>query len=255
MKAPKPVGLTLATLMILSPVVGLVGGMEPAHADDDWFEEVRENCERVSSGYFCRDSRIKRSAQRRHDPFERTRSRQDDIYSRNDNRYEVRAGRIYEGAVIETRTYNNDRFDVRQGESRSLTLLVDRDVRSDTDNYVLIPKDSRIFGKLKSKDGGVRYEADYITLANGKRYDLDARSEILYPRDRRSNNRISSSAATVILGTILGRGRNDSAVGDVIRGGDIFSSSRNRGRNDDYISINPKNDLDLRLTDDFRIRD
>lgn len=256
MKAPKPVQLTLTSLMILSPMLGVISGIEPARADDDWFEEVRENCQRVNSGYFCRDSRIERSSRGRYDPFG-NRSRRDDIYRRNDSRYDIREGRIYEGAVIETRTYNNDRFEVRRKDSRSLTLLVDKDIRSDTDNYVLIPKGSRIFGKLKSHDGGVRYEADYITLFNGKRYDLDARSETIYPRGRRSNSRVSSSAANIILGTILSRGgsRSDSTIGNVIRGGDIFSSSRNRSRNDDYVSINPKNDLDLRLTNDFRIRD
>ena len=264
MKTPKPLGLTLAGLMLLTSATGVLTGVEPARADDDdWFEEVRDNCQRVNNGYFCRDS----------DRYERSRSRgrwgngswknkskkgrSDNYYGnrRNDDYYNSRNssrdGRIYEGSVIQTRTFDNDRIKIRRGDSLSLTLVVDRDVRSDTDNYVLIPKGSRIYGKLQPNDGGIRFKADEIILTNGRRYNLKARSETVYARNR-SGSRISNSAATVILGSILGRDR-DSRVGDVIRGGDILS--RSRSRRDDYIYINPKSDLDLRLTDDFRIRD
>jgi len=260
MKTPKPVGLTLASVIVLSPVIGLMGRIEPAHAGNDWFEEVRENCQRVNGGYLCRDTpSSSRKSRGRWGPVESTRSSRPDIYQNdpykndpyNNGRDWVREGRVYEGAVIETRTFNNDRFEVRRGDSRSLTLVVDRDIRSDTDNYVLIPEGSRIFGKLKPNDGGVRFEADYVTLSNGKNYDLDARSDTIYGGNSRSRDRISSSAATVILGTILGRGGAD--VGDVLRSGSIFSGSNNR-RNDDYISINPKSDLDLRLTKDFKVK-
>ena len=256
MKTPKPLGLTLAGLMLLTSATGVLSGVEPARADDDddWYEEVRENCRRVDNGYYCsRSGRYgnrswdRKSKKRRNDDYYYNR-RNDDFYSNRSRRN--RSGRIYEGSVIQTRTFDNDRIKIRRGDSRSLTLVVDRDVRSDTDNYVLIPKGSRIYGKLRSKDGGIRYQADEIMLTNGRRYDLDARSDIVYPRNR-SRSRISSSAATVILGSILGRDR-DSRVGDVIRGGDILS--RSRSRRDDYIYINPKRDLDLRLTDDFRIR-
>ena len=263
MKTPKPLGLTLASLMLLTSATGVLTAVEPARADnDDWFEEVRENCRRVNNGYFCRESdRYERSSRDRygHGSWKKQskKRRQDDYYSnrRNDDYYynsrnESRPGRLYEGSVIQTRTFDNDRIQIRRGDSRSLTLVVDRDVRSDTDNYVLIPKGSRIYGKLKPDDGGIRFKADDIVLPNGRRYDLDARSETIYARNR-SGSRISNSAATVILGSILGRDR-DSRVGDVIRGGEIFTRSRNR--RDGYIYINPKKDLDLRLTDDFRIR-
>ena len=262
MKTPKPLGLTLAGLMLLTSATGVLSGVEPARADDDdWYEEVKENCRRVNNGYYCsRSERYERSSRGRYGngswKKKSKKSRNDDYYynRRDDDFYNsrsrTRSGRIYEGSVIQTRTFDNDRIKIRRGDSRSLTLVVDRDVRSDTDNYVLIPKGSRIYGKLRSKAGGIRYQADEIILTNGRRYDLDARSDIVYPRNR-SRSRISSSAATVILGSILGRDR-DSRVGDVIRGGDILS--RSRSRRDDYIYINPKRDLDLRLTDDFRIR-
>ena len=259
MKAPKSVGIALASLMTLSSAVGVMTGIEPALADDDddWFEEVRDNCQRVNSGYFCRDEHYSKGNNGRGNNNRVGNGRwfPNDIYKnkdrRNDDyRYGVREGRIYEGTVIPTSTYENDRFEIRRGDSRSLTLVVDRDIRSDTDNYVLIPEGSRIYGKLRSNDGGIRYEADSI-LINGRSYNLDARSDTIYPRNR-SGNRISSSAATVILGTILGR--NSSQVGDIFRGGEILSRSRDR-REDDYIVINPKsNDLDLRLTEDFRIK-
>lgn len=267
MKTPKPLGLTLAGLMLLTSATGVLTGIEPARADDDdWFEEVRDNCQRVNSGYFCRESDRYESNSRsnRRGTFgngswkNKSKSRRNDDYyygnRRNDDYYNSRTnsreGRIYEGSVIQTRTFDNDKIKIRRGDSQSLTLVVDRDVRSDTDNYVLIPKGSRIYGKLRSNDGGIRYQADEIILTNGRRYNLKARSETIYARNR-NGSRVSSSAATVILGSILGRDR-DSRVGDVIRGGDILS--RSRSRRDDYIYINPKSDLDLRLTDDFRIR-
>ncbi|MEM9137214.1 MAG: hypothetical protein AAGB01_07685 [Cyanobacteria bacterium P01_F01_bin.42] len=230
--------------MAISSFGGIVVGSEPARADDDWFESVRQNCERVRAGYFCRDS-ARRGRRSRRDVYERSRG---SIFNRRDDTFssrQVRSGRIYEGAVIATRADDNGSFRLRRGESRSLTLVVDRDVRSDTDRYILIPRGSRILGRLRPHDGGVRYEADDIILANGRRYDFDARSETLYA-SRSRGRRLSSSAAGVILGSVLG----DRRVGDVVRDRDILSRSRSQ----DYITINPRRDLDLRLTNDFRVR-
>lgn len=261
MKTPKPLGLTLAGLMLMTSATGVLSGVKPAQANDnDYFQKrVKKTCQRVNNGYFCQDNRFERRGS--NGRFERSRGgfgrggfgrstrRSDRDFS--NRRFQTRAGRIFEGATIRTRTFDNDRIRIRRGDSQSLTLVVDQDVRSDVDNFVLIPRGSRIVGRLRPNDGGVRYVADDIYLPNGRRYDLDARSETIFGRNR-SGRRISNSAANVILGSIL-TGR-DSRAGDIFRRGDILTRSRNR-RFDDYISINPSRDLDLRLTDDFRIRD
>lgn len=246
--ARKKIGLTLAGMMTLSSLMSLGLGASPARADDDWYSSVKNNCERVNGGYFCQKSD-------RYESSRRDRSnRRFGLNGRNNRsrngRFRFRSGRLYEGSVIPTRTYRNDRIEIRRGDSRNLTLVVDRDIYSDDTNELLIPEGSRIEGRLRPKDGGIRYDADTLILSNGERYNLKARSEIISSGRRRSANRgLTSSAAQVILGSVLGRDLN---VGDVISGGNILSRTGSRSR-DRIIKINPRKDLDLRLTGDLKI--
>ncbi|MCM1983938.1 hypothetical protein [Lyngbya confervoides] len=240
--------------MALSSVLSFTTGV--ARADDnDWFDEVTDRCERISGGYFCQRSDRKDRDQRnwpRNDRFERNWPE-----NRQDWGYYNPEGKLYKGALIPTVSRYGDRILIDKNDSESLTLLVERDIRSDTTRNILIPKGSQIEGRLRSHDGGIRYEADYVRLPNGRRYNLNARSETIYPRYRQARRGPSSDVATVILGTILSRelGRRQ-GLGEVLgRGGDLFGRSRDLRRRDrdDLVAIDPNRDLDLRLTKDFEI--
>lgn len=229
---------TLASLVLLSS--GL--GTEAAQAQfsnrrsrrPQSFPEAAErwgyDCKRQRRGYFCTSN-----GRRDDDRFD----------SQRFNR-----GQVYEGRTIRTAVKNRDRILIRKNDSRDLVLYVDEDIRADDTGRVLIPRGSRIEGRLRSRDGGTQFEAKRLILSNGRRYSLDARSEIIYANRRIASRRTrTSDAAREVLSTILGdRRRRDD---DFNNRDDDFGSRDNRNR--DLIVVYPDRDLDLRLRKDLKI--
>lgn len=228
--------------MLMSTGLGLDAAQANSRDQDliDWGRRQGYECRRQAGGIFCRED--------------------DDFDDRSDpdrllRRTVIRGGEIDEGTIIRTRSANRERIVLERSESLSLTLYVENDIRDRNNRYVVVPRDSRIEGRLRPKDGGVRFEADDIILRSGRRYDLDAESDIIYP-DRRldrtsgGDTRITE-AARIILSSVLGRS-ND-------RFGDIFSRSdrdifdRSRARRN-VVIVEPDRDLDLQLTSDLKIR-
>ncbi|NJM95180.1 MAG: hypothetical protein HC792_01760, partial [Acaryochloridaceae cyanobacterium CSU_5_19] len=125
---------------------------------------------------------------------------------------------------------------IRRNETVNLTLYVERDIRSDNSNRVVIPQNSRIEGRLRPRSGGVEFEADRLVLTNGRSYNLEARSEIIYPNNRGPIS--TSSTGREILSTILG---------------DRIDRRDDGDRDGNLVVIFPNRDLDLRLTEDLNI--
>ena len=236
---------TLASLVLLSSGIGT----EAAQAQfsnrrnrrPQSFPEAAErwgyDCKRQRSGYFCESN-----------------DRRDDRFDRRDDRFESQRfnrGRVYKGRTIRTAVKNRDRILIRKNDSRDLVLYVDEDIRADDRGRVIIPRGSRIEGRLRSRDGGTQFEAKRLILRNGRRYSLDARSEIIYGNRRIASRRATktSDAASKILSTILGdRRRRDE---DFDKRDDDFG--RRDDRNRDLIVVYPDRDLDLRLRKDLKI--
>ncbi|MGB7415427.1 MAG: hypothetical protein WA902_14570 [Thermosynechococcaceae cyanobacterium] len=239
MKSYRVAAQGLACLMLVT--VGL--GMAPARADSrrdqdlmDWGRRQGYECQRQSGGVFCRDN-------------------DDDRFRSGGRRGQVQNGRIDEGTTIETKAASRDRIVLEKNETLPLTLYVDRDIRDDSNRYIVIPRESRIEGRLRPRNGGVYFEADDLVLRNGRRYSLKAESNTIYPdrqtdRSSAGNSRVTD-AARAILSSVLGG--SNSRIGDVFGRSDedIFRSSR---RSKDVVVIYPDQDLDLRLTSDLRIR-
>lgn len=235
---------TLVSLMLLGSGIGT----EAAQAQfsrkrpQSFPEAARRwgyDCRRQDAGYFCRyGDRDDRWEDRRNDQWE----------DRHGDRSQFNRGRLYEGRTIRTSAKNRDRLVIRKNDDLSLTLYIDEDIRADDTGRVIIPRESRIEGRLRSRDGGTQFEAKHLILPNGRRYDLDARSEIIYPNRRTASRRTrTSSGAREILATILGDIRRE----DTSRRDDDFGSSSSRDR--DLIVVYPNRDLDLRLTKDLKI--
>jgi hypothetical protein len=225
----------------LACLIVVTVGIAPAQADSqrdqdliDWGRRQGYDCQRQRDGVFCRD--------------------EDDSYRPGRIQRQIWRGQVDEGTTISTKAASRDRIVLEKNETLPLTLYVDRDIRDDGNRGVVIPRESRIEGRLKPRDGGVYFEADDLILRNGRRYGLEAESDIIYP-DRRSDrssagNARITDAARAILRSVLG-GSNS---GDVFSRSDRDIFSRSRSRRDDVVVVYPDQDLDLRLTSDLRIR-
>ena len=241
MKHTKAMRSVLVSLILVSTGIGWGSLAAQANSREqdliDWGRRQGYECRRQEEGIFCRDT--------------------DDL-DRSRRRILRRPGEIDEGTIIETRATNREQIFLERNESLSLTLYVERDILDRNNRYVIIPRDSRIEGRLRPKDGGVRFEADDIILSNGRRYDLNAESDIIYP-DRRLDRGSSggdtriTEAARVILSSVLGG--SNGRLGDIFSQSDrdVFGSSRTRARRN-VVIVEPDRDLDLQLTSDLRIR-
>jgi hypothetical protein len=251
---------TMAAGLALSSVVMsiLVLGSSAALADDDdddtnsW--EWRERCEQSLNPSYCaqiernrdRDGRIEDNGLLRIEDY-RDRDWRDRYGNRR--RYDLR---LSEGTSIPTRVSRQGRIVLRRGEQYSLRLITDRDLISERSDRVVIPRGSSIYGVLLPYRGGYRFESQYVTLRNGGQRDIWAVSDVIDSRDRyirSEDDSILSPAASIILGTLIGR----SITPDSDRLGDIFDRDSRARR--DLIVIYPNRDLDLRLSRDFVLRD
>lgn len=233
---------TLASVVLLGSGLGI----DSAHAQFSGrrprsFPEAAERwgyeCKRQRSGYFCKvdDDRVDDD-----DRFDDRRDQRQDSQRFN-------KGRLYEGQTIQTSAKNRDRIVIRKDDNRDLTLYIDDDIRADDTGRVIIPRNSRIEGRLRSRDGGIQYDAKRIVLPNGRRYNLDAFSEVIYPNRRVASRRTKTSdGVRDVLSTILGdRRRRDDDFDR--RNDDIDTRDRN------LVVIYPDRDLDLRLKKDLKI--
>ncbi len=229
---------TLASVVLLGSGLGIdaaqaqFSGRQPRsfpEAAERWGYE----CKRERSGYFCK--------------LDDDRFDDDDRWDQRRDRWRFNKGRLYEGRTIRTSAKNRDRIIIRKNDDRDLTLYIDENIRADDTGRVIIPRDSRIEGRLRPRDGGIQYDAKRIVLPNGRRYNLDAFSEVIYPNRRVASRRTrTSEGVRDVLATILGdRGRDD----DFGRRDDDFGSIRDR----DLVVIYPDRDLDLRLRKDLKI--
>ena len=168
--------------------------------------------------------------------------------SRNNRREDLR---ISSGISIPTRATRKGRIVLRRGERYAYQLIADRDLRSDSGSQILIPRGSTIEGSLVPYRDGYRFESDYVTLRNGGREKISAVSNIIDSNNRygRSiNDSVLSPAASVILGTLLGRPISTNS--DSQWGGIFDRDSRARR---DLVVINSSQDLDLRLDRTFTV--
>jgi hypothetical protein len=235
-------GLALSSIAMST----LMLGSSAAIADDYTDSQLREACRSNLNNAFC--DRIDRNDRNRDWRLEDSRDR--DWRDRYGNRrsYDLR---LSEGTTIPTRISRQDRIVLRRGEQYSLRLITDRDLFSDRSDRVVIPRGSLIDGVLVPYRRGYRFESQRVTIRNGGQREIWAVSDVIDSRDRyiRSNNDpILSPAASILLGTLIGR----SITPDSDRIGDIFD--RDSRARQDLVVIYPERDLDLRLSRDFVLR-
>jgi hypothetical protein len=251
-----------AALTLCSIVPATVLNAPKASADDyDNGNNGRYDCLRYPNSRYCNPNRdndwrnqnddwrnqSQNDDWRNQNSDWRNRGRNDDWSDRSDRRENYR---VSSGVLIPTHAVRQGRIVLRKGEQYSYQLITDQDLRADSGNRTVIPRGSVIEGELVPYRDGYRFESRYVNLRNGGRENISAVSNIIDSKDRYSQGvgSVFSPAASVILGTILGRpitsGSND-------QWGSIFDRDSRARR--DLVVIYPNRDLDLRLNRDFKL--
>jgi hypothetical protein len=252
-------GLALSSVVIST----LMLGSSAALADDDYYNrssgisasEWNELCRYNANPAYCsqlrRDGDVRVEDNRNYDWRDRIgNDRNYDWRDRNGNNRSYNL-RLSQGTSIPTHVDRQGRIVLRRGEQYALRVITDRDLVSDRSDRVVIPRGSSIYGVLVPYRNGYRFESQYVTLRNGGQRDLWAVSDVIDSRDRyirSGNDSILSPAASIILGTLIGR----SITPDSNQIGDIFDRDSRARR--DLVVVYPNRDLDLRLSRDFVLR-
>lgn len=222
---PKLLPSLFASMVVLSSGFVSNAAMAQSFPDVESFPDVAErwgyDCRPQGQGFYCTKATRNRGRGRWNPEQTRGRGRWNPGQNRGQGRWNQ--GRLFKGTVIPTQTRQGNRLTVRRNETVNLTLYVDQDIRADNTSRVIIPRDSRIEGRLRPRSGGVEFEANRLVLSNGRSYNIDARSEIVYPGNRRGTIS-STSTGRDILSTILG---------------DRVDRRDDRDRNGDLVVINP----------------
>ncbi len=181
---------------------------------------------------------------------------------RNGGNYDYNYNRditISSGARIPT-TYEKDKILVSKDETVDITLIVPNNITDNRGN-VLIPRDSKIRGKIQPvntySQKGAQFVAREIEYPSGRRQNIDAQSNIVTRTEKitRGSNtgQILTDAAYgagagALIGLITGNRRIE--IGEVLAGGGAGALASVLLRRDsaEVISIDPQRDLTLRLT-------
>lgn len=162
------------------------------------------------------------------------------------------------GTVIPV-TYNQEKIIVTPSETSDVTLTVASEVRSPR-GTVIIPAGSKIEGKVQPASGGSQFVSQNLVLANGRRYAIDAASNVVTRTEtvsRRSNPDILKgaaigAAAAAILSEIFG----DANLGIILGGagaGALASVLLRGTQQTQVVVIYPATDLNLRLQSNFSL--
>ena len=229
--------LLLSTSSGLAINTSFVEAKPPSHAPA-WGYRCKQ--EQRTERYNKDDCEGKRGQRGTDDRYEdRNDEERNDRYEDRDDRFEseVRSGRLTAGTVLPVAYSGSERIVLRRDERYPLTLTITRDLR-DNRNRVLIPSGSQVEGEFRPVKDGVQFVARRLVLRNGETYTINAISRIIYSArdldDDLRNTRISDTAR-VIIGSVLGNGRNT-----------------RDGSN--LIVVYPNRDLDLTLRSDLQIR-
>jgi hypothetical protein len=166
---------------------------------------------------------------------------------------------ISSGARIPT-TYDKDKILVAKGETTKITLKVASNI-TDSQGNVLIPRDSKIKGKIqpsnRSSEQGAQFVAQEIEFPSGQKQTLNASSDIItrtekVQRGAKTGDILKDAAygagAAALIALVTGNRKIE--VGELLGGGGAgaLASILLRKSNSELISIDPQNDLTLRLT-------
>ncbi|VXD25073.1 conserved exported hypothetical protein [Planktothrix serta PCC 8927] len=170
--------------------------------------------------------------------------------------------RILAGTMISVEYPEAEKIVVMPSETVPLTITVARDVVT-SQGRVWIPAGAEIVGQLKPASGGSQFVANEVIISAGKRFRLDANSEVV---TRTETIRKGASARSILGGAAIGAaaataigavvGDNAIATEEVLGGaglGAITGIFVGR-RKVDVVVVRPSEDLNLTLQSDILFR-
>lgn len=166
------------------------------------------------------------------------------------------------GTIIYTKLPSANKILVTPQETMALTLVV-RDNVINNSNQIIIPSGSQIIGEIRPSGEGSRFVGNTLVLSNGNKYPINATSRIVTRTETvsegKNNDAIWQGAlAGAAAGTLLSAITGDKAIAtEEVLGGAGFGALAGlllRGNNNqELISINPEQDLNLTVTSNFVI--
>ncbi|OKH44589.1 conjugal transfer protein TrbI [Calothrix sp. HK-06] len=166
---------------------------------------------------------------------------------------------ISSGARIPT-TYEKDKIILSKDETVDITLTVPNNI-TDSRGNVLIPRDSKIRGKVqpanRNSQKGAQFVAREIEFPNGRKQEIYAESNIVTRTEKitKSSNTgqiLTDAAYGAGAGAIIGliTGNRKIEIGELLAGGGAgaLASILLRRSDAEVISIDTERDLTLRLT-------
>ncbi len=170
--------------------------------------------------------------------------------------------RIVAGTVIQVEYPEAEKIVIMPNETVPLTITVAQDVVT-SQGRVWIPAGAEIVGQLKPASGGSQFVANEVIISAGKRFRLDANSEVV---TRTETIRKGASARSIIGGAAIGAaaaaaigavvGDNAIATEEVLGGaglGAITGVFVGR-RKVEVVVVRPSEDLNLTLQSDIVFR-
>jgi hypothetical protein len=165
---------------------------------------------------------------------------------------------ISAGARIPT-SYEKDKILVSKDERVDITLVVPSNI-TDSRGNVLIPRDSRIKGRIepanRSSVKGAQFVAREIEYPSGRKQSIDATSNVItrtekLTRGANTGEILTDAAYGAGAGALIGliTGNKKIEIGELLAGGGAgaLASVLLRRNNAELISIDPQTDLTLRL--------
>ncbi|MBD2461516.1 hypothetical protein H6G89_10690 [Oscillatoria sp. FACHB-1407] len=165
---------------------------------------------------------------------------------------------IPSGTVIPVTYTEAERIVLTPEETSDVTLTVETDIRSSR-GTVLIPRGSQIEGQLRPADGGSQFVADEVVLPSGRRYSINAASDVVTRTETITEESdpdflrgaAIGAAAAAVLSEVFGdidfievlAGAGVGALASVLLGGN--------DREVEVVVVEPETDLDLTLQSDF----
>lgn len=162
------------------------------------------------------------------------------------------------GTVIPVTYSEAERIVLTPEETSEVTLTVETDVRSSR-GTVLIPRGSTVEGQLQPANGGSQFVADELALPNGRRYAIDASSDVVTRTETITKDSdpdilqgaAIGAAAAAVLSEVFG----DIDFIEVLAGAGVgaLASVLLDGRDEEVevVVVEPETDLDLTLQSDF----
>jgi hypothetical protein len=172
------------------------------------------------------------------------------------------SGSLNVGTIIYTTLPSANKILVTPEETMAVTLVVREDV-TDSSNQVVIPSGSEIVGEIIPSGQGSRFVANTLILGNGNESPISATSPVVTTTETvstgKNNNTIWQGALVgAAAGTVISAITGDKAIAteEVLGGAGLGALAGLLVRGDytqEFISINPEQDLDLTLTSNLTI--